>query len=139
MTKRGQTYFPLVIAAVLALASTSCGVKTSSDATAPTVTASGPTLPVSPPPTSSETTATTDTTVGTDRSTVPALPPGTEKIFLEQLTTSFEAGGLNNKQAKCLARAYLKRFGSDASSADDMAATLELLNSCDISPSDFGN
>ena len=125
MTKRGRTYSPLLLAAVLALATAGCGVKTSSEAATPTVTA---------PPASS-----TTTTPETERSTIPNLPAGTEEIFRDQLITSFEAGGLTRKQASCLADAYLKRFGTDVSSAGDRTAVLDLLSSCDISPTDFGN
>ena len=138
MTKRGRTYSPLLIAAVLALAAAGCGVKTTSDATTPTVTAPPDSSDTTVAPETTTTTETTDTTE-TERSTVPNLPPGTEKIFRDQLIVSFEAGGLTGKQASCLADAYLKRFGTDVRSAGDRSVVLDLLSSCDISPTDFGN
>lgn len=152
----------LLLASVLALAAVGCGVEASSDgASAPVASStdgddssSGSAAPSATEDDSSSGPATTeaeDTTDDTasddtvapdepdDEITVPDLPEGfDEDTFRDSLAMGFESAGLTEEQANCVADGYIEEFGTDAGSATDYTAMLDLFTACDVDLMDLG-
>ena len=139
MTARGISFSTIPITALLALGAIGCGVKVADGAVTPISVAeagSSTTLPSSA--TTTTQTEGPDTTEPGDSSSGSRLPPEAKEAIREQLAIEFEAVGLTNKQATCLADAYVERFGTDISNANDVTELLDLLKGCKISISDLG-
>ena len=140
MTKRGRPLPTLLIATLLVFVAVGCGVETNDGAGQP----SGDKVEV-PTTTTEDTTETTEADTGPagttvpDDTTTPSLPGGMdEDFFKKQLEVGFKSAGLDDKQAACLADAYVKEFGTDTGSAGDFNAMLDLFTGCGIDPSELG-
>ena len=139
VTARGISFSTIPITALLALGAIGCGVKVTDGALTPISVAEAGSSTTFP---SSETTTPQtdgpDTTKPGDSSSGSLYPPEAKEAIRQQLAIEFEAIGLNDKKATCLADAYVERFGTDISNANNVTELRDLLKSCKISISDLG-
>lgn len=120
----------LLIASVMSLAA-GCGVKAND--VAPSGIATDSVADPSDPQTTTTTTRPSSTAPPNRTST----PGADEQTIKDQLVAAFKTVGLTDKQAKCLADAYTRDFGT-ASGTPDYSKILNLLAKCNVDPSQLG-
>ena len=139
----------LLIAAVLAITIFGCGVKVEDGGGSSDVTVVDESTTTGDSGEDSTTQVTgTDQTAGTaitepattepDDTSPPSLPPGVdEEQIKDQLATGFKTLGLNDKEAKCLADAYIREFGV-TTGTPDTTKIIDLFGECNIDPTKIG-
>lgn len=138
-----RLYSVLLIASVLSLTA-GCGVKSNDAAPSGIATDSVPdtsdpltTTTVEGSAQSSDSTTTTSASSTTAPANRPSTPGVDEQTIKDQLVAGFKTLGLTDKQAKCMADAYTRDFGT-ASGTPDYSKILNLLSTCNIDPSKLG-